>query len=124
MTRKSAAFIPIVLLPAATTHLFSQLLGQLRRPALQETAVFGWSLNSQLVPTLSRSIVIGPRVSFPVGNGPDPEMAERAGRGRPLVPSEVAATPAQAGTRGMLVQEQCKWPAWSEPVVRRDLERP
>ncbi|MBZ5721056.1 MAG: hypothetical protein LAO03_11810 [Acidobacteriia bacterium] len=107
MARRGAKLSGIVILTAifATPNLHSQLLSESRKATIQEGAAFRWKLQPELVQKLSRNVVAGPKISFPMLHGPDPKIAASARRNRQIVEQGTPSSPVEPGGRGPLLQQ-------------------
>ncbi len=87
------------------TALYCQLLSDTRKAATPGNGSTRLSLAPELTQRLSKNIVAGPRISFPVQTGPDLKELNPARRGRRLIESGESSHLTPSANSGALVQQ-------------------
>jgi len=100
--RALAIAIPLAVLGSV---LHAQLLSNTRKTVLQENNSAQFSLAPELAQKLSKNIVAGPSISFPVPPRPDMRDMSAALRGRRLIESSGSSHFVPAPKSGALVQQ-------------------
>jgi hypothetical protein len=95
MTQHNLHFAAVVILMGLGVPSFAQVLkGSRTLEDIPERSNFRWTLNPDLVPRLTRSVSVGPRISVPIVQGPNPGRIASAGRRLVATKFESSVAPA------------------------------